>query len=771
MRKSIRLYAVCTLFSVMPSALEASTELTSPDPLNREPFVQAIAVSHDTLDFGSVAVGSETSRTLRIANSGDEPLTITVVETDSVDFLGNAMTIDSGKGGQTLAAGDTVSVVIRMHPASIGQKNTTLTITHDAPGEASPILIRLLGEGIAQEGEVTMSVEPDTLQMGDVAVGDSKRDTVTITNTGTGTLTGTVTPKSDFLDNAMELFDGEGNFTLTAGATREVIVEIHPASINDKASSFDISHNATNEADPFTVPVFGRGVAAPGTPAIDVSPDSLAFGEVPVGGNKVDTVTITNTGEGTLTGTVTPDSEFLGNAMELKDGEGSYTLSAGEVRRIIVEIHPASVGSKASFFTISHNAPAPPTSPIRVDVTGQGTATADAAISVDPPSFDFGDVDVGGQAEKVIVLKSTGSATLSGSVGEGAGFPGAGYTIESGEGLYDLESGAQKNISIRFAPQSAGSKEGVLKIFHNAPGVATPVEVELTGVGKVEQPLTAPVLVSPADGAEDVSTTPTFSWRAVASAEEYRIRVSTAADLSNPVLDRDQTDTTASGISLDQLTTYHWAVSASKDEDTVTSATWSFLTAAGPNTAPVAVDDSITVGSGVESVLLVLENDTDADGDPLSITGISEDPINGTATWSATEIRYTPNPGFLANDLLVYTISDGRGGVDDASVFIRVSATTASGGDLPAGVTELRQNYPNPFSTRSMVAYALAEPGEVRIELLDMLGRTVRVLLEARQHAGNHQLLIKRTDLPSGMYLLRMRAGTVVQTRGIAVVD
>ena len=60
----------------------------------------------------------------------------------------------------------------------------------------------------------------------------------------------------------------------------------------------------------------------------------------------------------------------------------------------------------------------------------------------------------------------------------------------------------------------------------------------------------------------------------------------------------------------------------------------------------------------------VLGNDTDVDGDPLSVTGASA--LSGTVTVNPDgTLNYTPNLNFNGTDTISYDISDGNGGVDD----------------------------------------------------------------------------------------------------------
>lgn len=93
---------------------------------------------------------------------------------------------------------------------------------------------------------------------------------------------------------------------------------------------------------------------------------------------------------------------------------------------------------------------------------------------------------------------------------------------------------------------------------------------------------------------------------------------------------------------------------------------------AEPNTDPDAADDDVVVDEGAAAVIPVLANDTDADGDPLTISGTTP-PTNGTITVNGDgTITYEPAPGYTGPDSFTYTVSDGNGGEDTATVNISV---------------------------------------------------------------------------------------------------
>lgn len=92
-----------------------------------------------------------------------------------------------------------------------------------------------------------------------------------------------------------------------------------------------------------------------------------------------------------------------------------------------------------------------------------------------------------------------------------------------------------------------------------------------------------------------------------------------------------------------------------------------------PNTAPVAGNDAATTEEDKSVSINVLANDSDADGDALSVFATTQ-PGNGTATFNSSSVTYTPNSGFVGADSFTYTVTDGRGGADDATVNVTVEA-------------------------------------------------------------------------------------------------
>lgn len=103
------------------------------------------------------------------------------------------------------------------------------------------------------------------------------------------------------------------------------------------------------------------------------------------------------------------------------------------------------------------------------------------------------------------------------------------------------------------------------------------------------------------------------------------------------------------------------------------STTVTITVAPRPNTAPVAVADSVATPAGQAVTIGVLANDSDPDGDSLTLGTIGS-PAHGTASSNGSSVAYTPATGWFGQDSFTYAVSDGRGGSASATVSITVSA-------------------------------------------------------------------------------------------------
>lgn len=124
-----------------------------------------------------------------------------------------------------------------------------------------------------------------------------------------------------------------------------------------------------------------------------------------------------------------------------------------------------------------------------------------------------------------------------------------------------------------------------------------------------------------------------------------------------------------------------------------------FAPPAGTNTGPTAVaNGGFTTYSNVPltiSAATLLANDTDPNGDGLTLTGVSA-ASHGTVSFDPNKqaVLFTPAAGYTGAASFTYSISDGRGGASSASVSLNVTAAAPlislfSASATPATVTEI----------------------------------------------------------------------------------
>jgi hypothetical protein len=115
-----------------------------------------------------------------------------------------------------------------------------------------------------------------------------------------------------------------------------------------------------------------------------------------------------------------------------------------------------------------------------------------------------------------------------------------------------------------------------------------------------------------------------------------------------------------------------------------------------------------------------------------------------------------PNPSLGSFFLLDDLAFSGATGVD-------------AGSSSPRSFV-LHQNYPNPFNPSTLITYDLPAAANVRLSVYNLLGQEVASLVQERLDAGTHRAAFNGQGTPSGMYLVRLQADGLTQTRSMLLV-
>jgi pimeloyl-ACP methyl ester carboxylesterase len=103
---------------------------------------------------------------------------------------------------------------------------------------------------------------------------------------------------------------------------------------------------------------------------------------------------------------------------------------------------------------------------------------------------------------------------------------------------------------------------------------------------------------------------------------------------------------------------------------------------------------------------------------------------------------------------------------DTFSVFIYKDPTGIYNNDntFPKNIV-LKQNYPNPFNPKTIIKYTLPNSEKVKIKVFNLLGQKITTLINKLMPSGSHEIEFNAKDLPSGVYLYRIEAGSFIKTR------
>lgn len=130
------------------------------------------------------------------------------------------------------------------------------------------------------------------------------------------------------------------------------------------------------------------------------------------------------------------------------------------------------------------------------------------------------------------------------------------------------------------------------------------------------------------------------------------------------------------------------------------------VTITAVNDAPEAVNDSASTNEDTAVTIAVLDNDTDVEGNTLSVSAVTQG-AKGGVTISGTSVIYTPNANANGTDSFTYTVSDGTG---SATGTVTVTITPVN--DAPDAVNDVAATSEDTAATFAIVANDLDVDGE-----------------------------------------------------------
>ena len=415
-----------------------------------------VSATPNSVAFGDVEVGTSSTQTVTINNTGTSNLTFSQAAVSGAGF-----TVTGPTFPLTLSAGQSSSFILQFAPTVTG--TATGTVSLDSNASNSPTSVALKGNGVKHQ----LSITPSSVSFGNVTVGAANTQSITLTNSGTanlnitqGSITGTGFGMSGLVFP----------FSLVPGQSSTLNAQFAPTAPGSAVGNISISSNAHNS--PTVASLAGNGTQ----PALSLSPTSVSFGNVAVGGNATGSLTLTDTGNAAL---VLTAANISGVGYSLTGLSLPWTLGPGQSGTLTVQFSPSTCGTASGSLSLLSNAPG---SPLLVPLSGSGVSQS-SVLSVSPTSLDFGTVLTGGISTQNLTLSNTGTSsyTISQIAASGSGFSASGLSLPA-----TLAGGQTASLSVTFAPTVAGSVTGAVTITSTASN--TPVTVTLAGNATTPQP-------------------------------------------------------------------------------------------------------------------------------------------------------------------------------------------------------------------------------------------------------------------------------------------
>jgi hypothetical protein len=128
--------------------------------------------------------------------------------------------------------------------------------------------------------------------------------------------------------------------------------------------------------------------------------------------------------------------------------------------------------------------------------------------------------------------------------------------------------------------------------------------------------------------------------------------------------------------------------------------------------------------------------------------------------------KYLGTVKFLSNHKLQFLAQNNMTGVTNPVPYDGSDYTRTGVKEVPTLPAEfsLEQNYPNPFNPGTRISFSVSRPVEVRLEIFDMLGRSVRTFMKGQCSPGIHEVEWDGKDdngrtVGSGIYLFVLSGG------------
>ena len=358
-------------------AVISAIAVVSTTPPPPEPDID---VSPTTLDFGDVEINTSSDMDVVVSNIGTADLEVSALATTNPVF-----SIISPATPVTISPGNFTNVTVRFSPTATGPASGDLQITSDDPDEGL-VSVPLTGNGIdPPPNDPDIDVTPLSLNYGQVEIGTSADQNVTINNTGLQDLT-----VSDLTttNGVFTVVSPAVPFDVTPGNSQIVTVRFSPTTAQVENGDLQITSNDPDEGL-VTVSLTGEGIdPPPNEPDIAVTPLSVDYGQVVVGNTSDQIVTISNTGIQTLN---VSDLTTTNGVFSVVSPATPFSVAPSGSQDVTVRFSPTAEQVENGDLQITSDDP--DEGLVTVTLTGEGITTPPLALRINAGGGDYTDIN------------------------------------------------------------------------------------------------------------------------------------------------------------------------------------------------------------------------------------------------------------------------------------------------------------------------------------------------------------------------------------------
>jgi hypothetical protein len=406
-----------------------------------------------SISFGNVAVGSTATQNVTVTNTGTGTVSIS-----GATITGGVFTVVGGNPSSSLPVGQSATVQVQFTPTSMTPASGALIVTSDASD--SSLSIALSGTGL----EAVAAFSPTSLNFSNLPVGQSSTQTVTLSNSGNMNLSVTAAAVSGtgFTMSGITM-----PATVAPNQSTTFSVRFAPTSTTGSTGSAQFTDNGQGSPQTFTMT--GSAVATGST--LGANPGSFNFGNVVVGSNGTQAITLTNSGTTAITinRVVAAGTGFSASVLT-----ANQTIAAGATATVTAKFAPTTAGAVSGSITINSTAT---NAALVVSLNGTGTQ---GALTANPSSINFGSILIGNTASANVTVTNSGTASLSITAASASG---TGFSMST-LSPQTLTPGQTASFTATFGPTVAGNASGSVSITNST---GSPLIIGLSGSGATTQ--------------------------------------------------------------------------------------------------------------------------------------------------------------------------------------------------------------------------------------------------------------------------------------------